>query len=38
MGLDRDGDDEHDEKHEQNVDQRRHVHVTHWLSFAGAPT
>ncbi len=29
MGRHRDGDDEHDEKNEQHVDQRRHVHRDH---------
>ena len=33
MGLRRDGDDEHDEKHQHDVDQRRRVDIHHRLAF-----
>ena len=31
--LDRNGDDEHDEQNEHDVDERRHVHIDHRLAF-----
>src|SRR5208282_3003809 len=34
MGLHRNGDDEHDEQHQHDVDQRRRVDVHHYLVLA----
>src|SRR6185437_12711341 len=35
MGLRRDGDDQHDEEHKQNIDQRRGVHAGDRISVIG---
>jgi len=33
VSLDWNGDDEHDEEHQHDVDERRHVHVDHRFAF-----